>query len=189
LIFDTDLILSTPRRLEGHAVKIGAACGLEGLSVAEVRRQADVEEVDKTGPPRQGTVGLGGRGIVQSVSGVAIGPIVTPAEQQDPWPQFALVLEVEPDLVLRLMCVSGGVRTRDRLVIDWAEQIQRRRRPKPESPVPYRSLVIEAEQQGVLERAGIEFRLALVIKGDRIEMLPIKECPTVDRAEVRLEPV
>lgn len=95
---------------------------------------------------------------------------MTSPEQQDPGPQFDVVLGIEPKLVLGLILVEDGRRRWYRLVIVRAKSIQRRCHAKLLPKVREYPLVIDAEQKGVPEGTGRECRLSLVIERDGVEI-------------------
>ncbi|CUJ17552.1 Uncharacterised protein [Achromobacter sp. 2789STDY5608628] len=171
LVLQPDFILAGLARHERRAAGVDADVGLERGGVADVGREAVVEQVQQAGAVAGGFAGLVGGALGQAVVGILLGPVVAHAQQRAEAAEAELILHVGAGLAQRLAAVDDGRQRADRLAVLRIGDVDGRRGAPVVLPVAAGVLVVDAGQHGVLHRAGGEVDLRLVVERDALDVL------------------
>ena len=143
--------------------------------------------VEQAGAPGEGAVVVVGRRARQVVGVAAVGPVVAAAEQQHEAVELDLVLRVDAGLDEPVVDVAGERQRRDLGAVFGVEGVDRGDGARPVRIVVPHAAEIEPEQHGVVEPAGVELRLQLVVERDGIDVVGELERGAVEGAEILLE--
>ncbi|MNI27884.1 hypothetical protein D3C73_816400 [compost metagenome] len=176
LVLDAQFPLFAFSRLERIGRRCGGVAGwLERFGVRQVRHDAVVEHVaDRRVAAEVGIAfGVGGIALVEEL-GAGVDPVFAAAQGQAPLVEGQLILDVEAGLIGLLVVVIkrvGAWWTHDRLAINRVVDVGGQAIAEDRGVVGVAALVIEAEQQGVLDIAGGEVGLEVVIHGELADVL------------------
>ncbi|MCY1407736.1 hypothetical protein D9M71_230440 [compost metagenome] len=153
-----------------HRIRAGIAGRLEGLGIGQVRHEARVEHIADRGVGTEVGValGIGGIALVEEL-GAGMHPILTSAQGQAPVVEGHLVLDIKAGLTGLLVIVvegRGAWRTGDRQAIDRVVDVNARGTAEDRRVVGVDALVVQADQQSVVDVAGGEVTLEVVVHGE-----------------------
>ncbi|MDT4826320.1 hypothetical protein FQZ97_596290 [compost metagenome] len=172
----------------GRFERGGGACagrGLERLGVGNVGREAGVEHVAQRGVAGDRGVAIGAGGAAEVIElGAQVGPVLACAEGQAPVVEGHLVLDIEAGAAQLLVVVAVAEGIEDVVEVTAVHRVEhvgrwhaRGRQDAGDIPgvgrvvVVVPALVVEAEQQGVADRAGLEIGLQVVVDGELADVL------------------
>ncbi|MNE36091.1 hypothetical protein D3C80_1298890 [compost metagenome] len=143
---------------------------MERLGVGQIGHKARIEDVTDGRVAAEVAValGVGGVALVEEL-GTGMYPVLTATQGQAPVAECHLVLNVQAGLAgfLIIVIVGGGaVRSGDRQAIHRVVHVDVRRSAIDGQEVVVCTLVIQADQQCVVDGAGAEVTLEVVVDGD-----------------------
>ncbi len=168
LVLDSGLVLLAGGRLEGLVafVHVQPADRLERLGVADIGHDAVAELVAEAGAAAELLVLR--VDLAAGFLGVGLGPVIASAEGQEPLVPFHLVLQVDSGLVGGAV-PAIGIGEGELAAVHRLVQIDDRGgflvRVETEE-LGFEVVVVNTDQRGVIDRAGLEFGLGHVVHAE-----------------------